>query len=490
MSVIIVGAGPTGLMLAGDLAAAGVDVRVLEKRAQESNLTRAFALHARTLELFDMRGIADEIVEQGFQVPEVRPTIGSRTAVLDLRHPESRFPYVLIIQQARTESLLQQRAEELGVVIERGVEVTGLRQDDEGVDLQVRTADGEGSERAAYVVGTDGAHSAVRSLLGVGFSGRDYDTRILLADIRLDRELPSAINPFIGADGVALLPPYGDGWYRATVWDRTQQGGPVAEPVTLAELNEALGRITDGGVAASEMRWSTRFLSQRRQAEHYRVGRVLLAGDAAHVHSPLGAMGMNTGIQDAVNLAWKLAAVQQQWAPPWLLDSYETERHPAGRATLRVTDLIQRIAVAPAVVRMLRPHVVPRLLSSSRVARRLRRLIAGLGVSYSRPAQVDAAPAVGHRAQDVPLTHEGAATRLFELMDPLRFTLLDATADGMAAGVVQPWSDRVLARRVQGALPAGGDVVLVRPDGHIAWSGTQPTPVHTRHVLTQWAGQP
>lgn len=490
MSVIIVGAGPTGLMLAGDLAAAGVDVRVLEKRAQESNLTRAFALHARTLELFDMRGIAAEIVEQGFQVPEVRPTIGSRAAVLDLRHPESRFPYVLIIQQARTESLLQRRAEELGVVIQRGVEVTGLRQDSEGVDLQVRTADGEGSERAAYVVGADGAHSAVRSLLGVGFSGRDYDTRILLADIRLDRKLPPAINPFIGADGVALLPPYGDGWYRATVWDRTQQGSPVDEPVTLAELNEALGRITAGEVAASEMRWSTRFLSQRRQAEHYRVGRVLLAGDAAHVHSPLGAMGMNTGIQDAVNLAWKLAAVQQQWAPPWLLDSYESERHPAGRATLRVTDLIQRIAVAPAVVRVLRPYVIPRILNISRVTRRLRRLISGLGISYSRPAHVDAVPAVGQRAQDVPLTHDGAETRLFELTDPLRFTLLDATADGAAAGAVQPWADRVLAWRVQGALPAGGDVVLVRPDGHIAWSGTQPTSAHLRHALTQWAGQP
>lgn len=490
MSVIIVGAGPTGLMLAGDLAAAGVDVQVLEKRAEESNLTRAFALHARTLELFDMRGIADDIVEQGFQVSEVRPTMGSRTAVLDLRHPESRFSYSLIVQQARTEMLLRRRAERLSVPILRGTEVIGLNQDAEGVDLVVRTSQGQRTVRATRVVGADGAHSAIRSLLGIGFSGRDYNTRILLADIRPEGDLPRAINPFIGDDGVALLPPYGDGWYRATVWDRARQDGPADAPVTLAELNDALGRITGGEVQAAEMGWSTRFLSQRRQADHYRRGRVLLAGDAAHVHSPLGAMGMNTGIQDAVNLAWKLAAVEHGWAPPWLLDTYESERHRAGRATLRVTDLIQRVVLAPAAVRALRPHLVPRLLAVPQIARRMRRLIAGLSTTYRRPEEVQKTPAVGHRVGDLLLRHDGIAKRLFTLVDPLRFTLLDATENGAAAAVAQPWAQRVLALRVHGDLPQGADVALVRPDGYLAWTGTQPQAVQIRSALLQWLGEP
>lgn len=490
MSVIVVGSGPTGLMLAGDLAEAGIEVKILEKRAEESNLTRAFALHARTLELFDMRGIADEIVEQGFQVPEVRPTLGTRELVLDLRHPESRFPYVLTVQQARTEALLQRRAERLGVPILRGAEVTGLVQDAAEVTLTVRTAEGEHTERASYVVGTDGAHSTIRARLGVGFSGRSYDTHIILADVRLEQDLPRAVNPFMGADGVALLPPYGDGWFRATVWDRTRQGVPLDQPVSLEELNDSLGRITGGQLTVAETRWSTRFLSERRQADHYRVGRVLLAGDAAHVHSPLGAMGMNTGIQDAANLAWKLVALERGWAPPWLLDTYETERHPVGRATLRVTDLIQRIALAPAPVRAIRPFVAPRVLRVRRVSRAMRRLLSGLGVRYDRPEQVEDTVSVGQRVDDLPLVSAGAPARLYELVDPTRFTLLDTTGDGESAKAVEPWADRVRALHVEGELPEGADVLLLRPDGYVAWSGERPSARQTRAALTEWVGTP
>ncbi|GAB3733650.1 FAD-dependent monooxygenase [Nocardiopsis nanhaiensis] len=490
MSVMVIGSGPTGLMLAGDLAEAGVEVTVLEKRAEESNLTRAFALHARTLELFDMRGIADEIVEQGHPVPEVRPTMGKRELLLDMRHPESRFPYVLTVQQARTEALLQRRAERLGVPVLRGAEVTGLDQDEEGVTLTVRTADGEHTERASYAVGTDGAHSTVRALLEVGFSGRSYDTHIILADVRTEQDLPLAVNPFMGSDGVVLLPPYGDGWYRATIWDRRRQGVPLAEPVTFDELDESVRRISGGAVSIAEMRWSTRFLSERRQADHYRVGRVLLAGDAAHVHSPLGAMGMNTGIQDAANLAWKLVALERGWAPPWLLDTYAAERHPVGRATLRVTDLIQRMAVAPAPVRAIRPVVAPRLLRVPRIARAMRRLLSGLGVRYDRPAEVAASAAHGERVADLPLVSEGAPARLYELVDPTRFTLLDTTAGGAPAAAAEPWADRVQTLRVEGDLPEGADVLLIRPDGYAAWSGERPSAAQTRNVLTEWAGTP
>jgi len=317
--VLIVGAGPTGLMLAGDLAAAGVDVRILERRAEESNLTRAFAVHARTLELLDMRGIADELVAQGIQLPEVRTHLGTGEIVLDLRHPDSRFPYTLIVRQARTEALLEKRVRGLGVEIRSGAEVTDLRQDADGVTV---TVNGDRTERASYVVGCDGAHSAVRRLLGVRFSGRSYDTRIMLADARFDRDLPLAVNPFVGRDGVVLLPPYGDGWYRATIWDRTRQDIPLDQPVDIDEVRDSIRRIAGDDLGLAELSWSTRFLSERRQAEQYRVGRVFLAGDAAHVHSPLGAMGMSTGIQDAANLSWKLVATVRGWAPSWLLDSY------------------------------------------------------------------------------------------------------------------------------------------------------------------------
>ncbi|MDP4505332.1 FAD-dependent oxidoreductase [Nonomuraea turcica] len=241
----------------------------------------------------------------------MRPHIKGAELVFNMRHPDRRFPYVLILQQARTEAALEKRALELGVEIVRGAEITGLTQDAGWVTLTL--ADGR-SERADYVVGCDGAHSAVRRLLSVGFSGRSYDTRILLADVLLERELPLAVNPFIGDDGAVLLPPYGGGRYRATIWDRTGQNVPIDEPVSIEEVRDALRRIAGDDLGLVEMSWSTRFLSERRQARSYRVGRVFLAGDAAHVHSPLGAMGMSTGIQDAANLSWKLAATHQGWA--------------------------------------------------------------------------------------------------------------------------------------------------------------------------------
>jgi len=491
MSVTIVGSGPTGLMLAGDLAEAGVEVRILEKRAEESNLTRAFAVHARTLELLDVRGLADTLVEQGFPVPEVRVTFDDgRGLTLDMRHPESRFPYVLMVQQARTETLLRQRIDRLGVPVVRGAEVTGLAQDDDGVTLTVRTAEGEHTERADHVVGADGAHSTVRRLLGVEFSGRSHDTHIILADVRLREDLPAAVNPFVSRDGVALLPPYGDGWYRATVWDRTRQSVPLEEPVTAEEVAESLRRLSDGALDVAETRWSTRFLSERRQARDYRVGRVLLAGDAAHVHSPMGAMGMSTGIQDAANLSWKLAAVQHGWAPSWLLDSYEDERHPVGRATLGLSDTILRLAVAPAAVRAVRSRVAPALIGMRSVATKVRLLLSGLGHSYTLPDGLDLTDTSGFRVDDLPLVVDGEPTRLYALMDGVRFTLLDNSPEGKAAEAALPWADRVRILRVRGDLPGGARVLLVRPDGYAAWDDAHPNAEEERTVLKQWAGAP
>jgi 2-polyprenyl-6-methoxyphenol hydroxylase-like FAD-dependent oxidoreductase len=482
-TVLIVGAGPTGLMLAGDLAAAGVPVKILERRAEESNLTRAFALHARSLELLDMRGLADELVPQGFPLPEVRAHLGRRDIVFDIRHPDSRFPYTLVVRQARTEALLEKRARGLGVEIVHGAEVTGLRQDADGVTV---TVNGGREERAAYVVGCDGAHSTVRRLLGVPFSGRTYDTRILLADARFERDLPRAVNPFVGRDGVVLLPPYGDGWYRATIWDRTRQGVPLDEPVDIEEVRDSVRRIAGDDLDLAELGWSTRFLSERRQARRYRVGRVFLAGDAAHVHSPLGAMGMSTGIQDAANLSWKLTAAVRGWAPAWLLDSYHTERHPAGRTALRFTDLLMRLAVAPAPVRLLRNLIAPALMSRPRISNAVRLILSGLGIAYDVPAGTLRSPGAGARVPDRPLVVDGNPTRLYELMRDGRFLLVD-TGGGIASDAAAPWRDRVTAVRATGTLPGSATVMLVRPDGYLAWSGDA---AQVRTVLTQWCGAP
>ncbi|MEV1177537.1 FAD-dependent monooxygenase [Nonomuraea sp. NPDC049784] len=483
MGVIVVGAGPTGLMLAGDLAAAGIPVKVLERRAEESNLTRAFAVHARTLELLDMRGLAGGLVRQGVRLPEVRPHIKGRELIFNMRHPESRFPFVLILGQARTEAALEERARELGVEIVRGAEVSGLAQDATGVTLTLE--DGR-EERAEYVVGCDGAHSAVRRLLSVGFSGRSYDTRILLADVLLKADLPLAVNPFIGDDGAVLLPPYGDGWYRATIWDRAGQAVPIEEPVGIEEVRDALLRISGQDLQLAEMRWSTRFLSERRQARHYRVGRVFLAGDAAHVHSPLGAMGMSTGLQDAANLSWKLAAAHQGWAPSWLLDTYESERHPVGRAVLRLTDLLRRLADAPAPVRLIRPYVAPAILNNPRISESARLTMSGLGITYPVPDGTPGSPLAGTRVPDLPLTIDGRAGRLYEHLGDGRFVLLTASPTAAA----EPWRDRVSTITSDGPLLLADKAssVLVRPDGYAAWTATYPGIQQIRDVLSQWCG--
>jgi 2-polyprenyl-6-methoxyphenol hydroxylase-like FAD-dependent oxidoreductase len=424
-------------------------------------------------------------VSQGVPLPEVRTHLGRRDVVLNLRHPDSRFPYTLVVRQARTEALLEKRARGLGVEIVHGAEVTGLRQDGEDVTL---TINGNREERTTYVVGCDGAHSTVRRLLGVRFSGRSYDTRIVLADARFEFDLPLAVNPFVGRDGVVLLPPYGDGWYRATIWDRTRQHLPLDQPVDIEEIRDSIRRIVGDDLGLAEMGWSTRFLSERRQAESYRVGRVFLAGDAAHVHSPLGAMGMSTGIQDAANLSWKLAAAVQGWAPPWLLDSYQSERHPVGRTALRLTDLLMRLAVAPAPVRLLRSLLAPTIMNQHRVSEAVRRTISGLGIAYQVPPGTVDSPSAGTRVPDLPLAGDGAKTRLYELMREGRFLLIDV--GGVAVAAATPWRDRVVAVTVQGELMGSATALLIRPDGYLAWSAAQADAAEIRAVLAQWCGNP
>ena len=450
--VIVVGAGPTGLLLAGDLAAAGVRTTLLERRRDdETNLTRAFGVHARTLELLDARGLADELVGTGFTVDRLRLFTDVE---LDLGRLPSRFPYLLITPQYNTERLLEKRARDAGVDIVTGAAVTGLRQDADGVEVEL--ADGS-SRRAAYVVGTDGVGSAVRKALGQPYPGRSVLRSIMLADVRLDRPMAGTLTVNGVGDCFAFIAPFGDGWYRVFAWDRTKQV-PDDAPLEFGEVVDVVRRALGDDFGIHDPRWLTRFHSDERQVPKYRVGRVFLAGDAAHCHSPAGGQGMNTGLQDAANLGWKLAAAVQGRAPGGLLDSYHEERHPVGAEVVRTSGAIIRMAMLRSpVLRSLRSLVGGRLLRTRRVADRALGSLTGLGFAYAAPS--GAHPSVGRRASDVMLAD---GNRLYEKLREGRFVLLTGAPYAVPDGVV-------VADPVE-PMP----LTLVRPDGYVAWATDDP----------------
>ncbi|MFE0461537.1 FAD-dependent monooxygenase [Kitasatospora sp. NPDC058965] len=493
--VLVVGAGPTGLLLAGDLAAAGLRVTLLEKRGQESNLTRAFAVHARTLEQLDARGLADDLIATG--TPLDRLQLFGRLG-LDLGTLPTRFPFVLITPQYHTERLLQERALKAGAVILRGHRVTGLRQDAHGVTVEADTADGLTVHRAGYLVGTDGVHSAVRELTGIPFPGESVVSSVLLADVRLDRAPSSVLTVGATEDGFGFLAPFGDGWYRVIAWDRTRQL-PDDAPVELAEIADITRRTLGADYGLHDARWMSRFHSDERQVPRYRDGRVLLAGDAAHCHSPAGGQGMNTGLQDAANLSWKLAAVVRGHCPPSLLDSYQDERHPVGKLVLRTSGGLVRLALArTAAARAARSLVTTVAERLGPLVTRGTRTVSGIGISY--PAEPGAHPLAGRRVPDLRLAVDtpGQPTRLYEALRTGRFVLVSADQRapgapfaGLEPEVAQDWGDRLV--QVAPADPHGklrATVLLVRPDGYAAWAAADPNRGELRAALLRWLGAP
>jgi 2-polyprenyl-6-methoxyphenol hydroxylase-like FAD-dependent oxidoreductase len=455
--VIVVGAGPTGLLLAGDLARAGVGVTVLERRAVGvSNLTRAFGVHARTLEELDARGLADDLVATGTPVSRLR-LFGRLEVGLD--QLPTRFPYVLMTPQYQTEKLLLRRAEALDVHFEHSVAVTGLTQDAD----RVTVATDNGPWEARYVVGTDGVHSAVREALGLPFPGEAVVQSIMLADVRLSEPPADGVLAVNATDaGFAMVVSFGDGWYRVMCWDRDRQE-PDSVPVEVQDVRAVLKAVHGTDFGLHDPRWMSRFHSDERQVPQYRVGRVFLAGDAAHVHSPAGGQGMNTGMQDAANLSWKLAGAVHGWLPAGLLDSYQAERHPVGAMVVKASGNLIRLALAHTPPQRLARAVLATVVGRVGAVRgRFSGAFSGIGIGYGSH----------HRAADLALR---GGSRLYEALRSGRFVLVGATIDGYA--------DRI--DQVERAEP--GPALLVRPDGYIAASGT---PDEVRSAVQSWCGDP
>lgn len=485
--VLVVGAGPTGLLLAGDLASAGVAVTLVERRTPEiSNMTRAFGVHARTLELLDARGLADELVKTG--IPVTRLRLFSRLT-LDLSGLRTRFPYLLITPQYEVERLLERRAEGSGVRFEYGTEMLGLRRGNGRVEVETRTEDGSVyMHRARYVVGADGVRSSVRHALDLPFPGVSVIKSIVLADVRLAEE-PEAVLTVNGTgDAFAFVAPFGGGWYRVMGWDRRRQL-PDSAPVDLDEVREIARTALGTDLGMHRARWISRFHSDERQVPEYRVGRVLLAGDAAHVHSPAGGQGMNTGLQDAANLGWKLAAVVRGRAPESLLDTYHAERHPVGRAVLRSSGAIVRLAMARGPVRRAARTVLARVTGAvSPLNGRLTGMLTGLGIAYE--AGPGAHALAGKRAPDLHLAADGGPgpVRLYEALRGGRFVLVVPGDEGADTGGRE---DRVTVVHWAGGRRTA---LLVRPDGHVAWASDETGPAlraaALSEALTRWTGTP
>ena len=492
-AVVIAGGGPTGLMLAAELALARVDVAIVERRANQDLVgSRAGGLHSRTMEVFDQRGIVDRFLSEG-QVAQVAGFAGAR---LDISDFPTRHPYSLGLWQKHIERIMAGWVGELAVPIYRGREVTGFAQDETGVDVQL--SDGQ-SLRAEYLVGCDGGRSVVRKAAGIEFPGWDPTVSSLIAEVEMAEEPELGIrHDAIGLHGIGKVEYEirdGEVVYKAggtvRVMVTEQHVGPTSEP-TLRDLSDALILVygTDYGVHSPTS--ISRFTDMTRQAATYRDRRVLLAGDAAHVHAPDGGQGLNTGVQDAVNLGWKLAQVVKRTSPESLLDTYHAERHPVAARVLRNTMAAVALRRSDERTKALR-DTVAELLTMDEPRKRLAAELTGLGIHYDLG---EGHPLLGRRMPDLDVITTNGSLRVFTLLHNARPVLLNF---GETGGFdITPWADRVqlIDAKYDGTweLPAIGTVtaptaVLVRPDGYVAWVG-DPTQVELGDALTTWFGLP
>jgi 2-polyprenyl-6-methoxyphenol hydroxylase-like FAD-dependent oxidoreductase len=492
-AVVIAGGGPTGMMLAAELALARVDVAIVERRpSADLPDSRAGGLHARTIEVLDQRGIADRFLSQGQTAQVARFAM----APLDISDFPTRHNYGLALWQKHIERILAGWVHELAVPIYRPRELTGFAEDDTGVDVEVSPAGDlaasseAGSLRAQYLVGCDGGRSLVRKKAGIDFPGWAPSVSYLIAEATMAEEPAWGIR--LGAKGVNAIGKLEEG-KRARVVLIEEQVRQGDEP-GLDDLRQALIAVYGTDFGVHDVTWLSRFTDMARQAASYREGRVLLAGDAAHVHAPTGGQGLNVGVQDAVNLGWKLAQVVSRTSPESLLDSYQAERHPIGARVLQTTLAQTALNRGDERTNALR-ETVSDLLKMEEPRKRYAAMMSGLDIHYDLgPGH----PLLGRRVPDLDLVTESGPRRLFSLLHEARPVLLNLGAPGVLDVPSSPWADRVqrIGARYAGVweLPVLGAVtapaaVLIRPDGHVAWVGDG-TDHGLRDALGTWFGPP
>jgi 2-polyprenyl-6-methoxyphenol hydroxylase-like FAD-dependent oxidoreductase len=490
-SVVVVGAGPTGLMLAGELALAGVDVAVVERRETQAVAgLRSGGLHSRTIEVLDQRGIADRFLQEG----QAAQVTGFSQIRLDISDFPTRHPYGLALWQNHIERILADWVGELDVPIYRGRQVSDVTTDNDGVGIE--SVDGH-TLRARYLVGCDGGRSVVRKAAGIDFPGWEPTTSYLIAEAEMDFEPGCAPQDGITHDelGVhALSVPVDGGPVRVMV---TEEHLVATGEPTFRDLSKALTAVYGTDYGIHDLTWLSRFTDSTRQAATYRDGRVLLAGDAAHVHHPVGGQGLNTGVQDAVNLGWKLAQVVKGTSPERLLDTYHAERHPVGARVLRNTMAQMALLHRPDERLKALRDSVSELLGMDEPRKRFAAMMSGLDIRYDLG---DGHPLLGRRMPDLDLVTAEGPRRVFTLLHQARPVLLNLGEPG--AVDIAAWSDRVPVCDAEYAgtweLPALGSVdppgaVLIRPDGHVAWVGERGEAWRSAGLdaaLTAWFGAP
>ena len=540
--VLVVGAGPVGLMTAGELARRGVAVRIVEKAIERSPLSKALVVQPRTLETMDLIGLADQFVRRGYPAPGLNVGLGSgkkKPVSVEMRGLDTRFPYLLVLPQAQTEEILEARLDEHGVAIERGVEFVGVEQSHgDHVVSRVRLSDGsEERVHSRYLIGCDGAHSPVRRAVGLPFEGTTHDSVVFLAEVKIDGEefVKSRITNFTAGRGFVSVLPFLGEYSRIFAVDFAKQHRAAGEELTLAELQDTVDAIVPMKLKMREPRWLTRFYAPSRQVPTNRVGRVFLAGDASHAHSPAGGQGMNTGLQDAFNLTWKLAMVLRGEAPEELLASYNAERHPVDARIQRETDMMLRsFLLRNPVLKAARDLAARTLVPLPPVQRRLAGDLSGIGVNYrftkvaredSRRGLPAGALRAGDRVPDLELwSAQQPLVRLYKLLREPGYALfvfasaprlgayrrsltsiVRAVNDAYGGEVVRPYvvldegtPNAVEAEapvlidfkgQFRGKLGAGhGSVLLMRPDGYIAFHRSGHNLRALFAALEPWAG--
>ncbi|MCO5995396.1 FAD-dependent monooxygenase [Actinoallomurus rhizosphaericola] len=483
--VIIVGAGPTGLMLAGELRLGGAEVTVFERRTERSWESRGIGFTARATEILDQRGLLErlenaEITRQGHfgGIP------------IDYGVLEGSHFGVRGVPQYKLEEMLEGWALELGVSLRRGYEVTGVEDTGDGVTAVVEGPDGRGACSARYLVGCDGGRSTVRELVGFDFAGSDATREMYLADVTGCDIRPRMIGELV-PNGMVMSAALEKGYHRIIVCENGTPPPDRNRQVTFADVADAWQRLTGESIHGGEARWVSSFTDATRQATEYRRGRVLLAGDAAHIHLPAGGQGLSVGVQDAVNLGWKLAATVRGWAPDGLLDTYHGERHPVGERVLRNTRAQGTLNLSGKSVEPLRA-VMTELVAIPAVARHLSGMVSGFDIRYDVGDQGH--PLLGARVADRELELAGGGReRIARLLHPARGVLVTADDSGEVGRCAAGWSDRVETVRVK-SFPAGPEEggaatesVLIRPDGYVAWAA--PGAGRLAEALRRWFGE-